>query len=180
MKNDVLISRYTEGLAGALKTGEEYEAVLRELSEFAALLETHELLRRTLLRPFVPAARKAEVLEDVMAHQAYGPKTRRLVALLARRDRLEILAGVVKALPALWKERQGVVTFDVRSVVPLTGAQRTRLEATLAALEKKPVSCAYRLDPAIVGGLVVRKGNRVYDASLKGRLERLKEIIRER
>ena len=42
------------------------------------------------------------------------------------------------------------------------------------------MSCAYALDPSIVGGLLVRKGNTVYDVSLKGQLERLKEIIRER
>jgi F-type H+-transporting ATPase subunit delta len=180
MKNDILISRYAEGLAGALHSAGEYEAVLREISEFAGLLGTHELLKATLLRPFVPAARKAGVLEEVLAHQGYAEKTRRLVTLLAQRGRLEILADIARILPALWKTRQGVVTFDVRSVVPLTGAQRAALEATLAAREKKPVSCVYGLDAAIVGGLVVRKGNRVYDASLKGELERLKEIIRER
>jgi len=180
MKNDVLISRYAEGLAGALRTEEEYAAVSAELGEFAGLLESHELLRATLLRPFVPSARKAEILEDVLARQAYRDKTRRLVLLLAQRGRLDILGDIVRALPALWKARQGVVTFEVRSVVPLKDGQRARLEDTLRTLERRPVSCVYALDPAIVGGLVVRKGNMVYDASLKGQLERLKDTIRER
>jgi F-type H+-transporting ATPase subunit delta len=180
MKNDVPINRYAEGLAGALRTGEEYATVSRELGEFAGLLDSHDLLRATLLRPFVPAARKTEVLEEVLARQAYGDKTRRLILLLAQRGRLDILGGVVRALPALWQKRQGVVTFQVRSVVPLKEGQRATLEETLRALEKRPVSCTYALDPSIVGGLVVRKGNMVYDVSLKGQLERLKEIIRER
>jgi F-type H+-transporting ATPase subunit delta len=180
MKNDVPINRYAEGLAGALRTAEEYAAVSGELGEFAGLLDSHDLLRATLLRPFVPAARKTEVLKEVLARQAYGDKTRRLILLLAQRGRLDILGGVVRALPALWQKRQGVVTFHVRSVVPLKEGQRATLEETLRSLEKRPVSCTYALDPSIVGGLVVRKGNMVYDVSLKGQLERLKEIIRER
>jgi F-type H+-transporting ATPase subunit delta len=180
MKNDVPISRYAEGLAGALRTEEEFATVSGELAEFAGLLETHDLLRATMLRPFVPAARKAEVLEDVLGRQGYRDKTRRLVLLLAQRGRLDILGGVVRALPALWKKRRGIVTFEVRSVVPLKEAQRARLEETLQTLERRPVSCAYALDPSIVGGLLVRKGNMVYDVSLKGQLERLKETIRER
>jgi ATP synthase F1 delta subunit len=180
MKNDVLTNRYTEGLAGALRTSEEYEAVSQELAGFSGLLASHTLLRETLLRPFVPAARKAAVLRDVLDHQAYGDKARRLLLLLAQHGRLPILADIVAALPAHWQKRQGVVTFEVRSVVPLKDAQRARLEERLRTIEKRPVSCMYALDPAIVGGLVIRKGNRVYDVSLKGQLERLKEKIRER
>ena len=63
---------------------------------------------------------------------------------------------------------------------PLKDVQKARLEERLRAIEKRPVACTYVLDPAIVGGLVVRKGNKVYDVSLKGQLERLKEKIRER
>lgn len=180
MKNDVPVNRYTEGLAGALRTPEEYEAVSKELAGFAGLLASHALLRETLLRPFVPAARKAVVLSDVLDHQAYGDKTRRLLLLLAQHGRLAILADVVAALPDHWQKRQGVVTFEIRSVVPLKDGQKARLEEKLRTIEKRPVACTYVLDPAIVGGLVVRKGNKVYDVSIKGQLERLKEKIRER
>ena len=180
MKNDVLVNRYAEGLAGALPTAEEYEAVSRELAGFSGLLASHALLRETLLRPFVPAARKTAVLGDIIDHQAYRDKTRRLLLLLAQRRRLDILTDIVAALPGLWQKRQGIVTFEVRSVVPLKDAQRVRLEEELRTIEKRPVACTYALDPAIVGGLVIRKGNMVYDVSLKGQLERLKEKIRER
>jgi ATP synthase F1 delta subunit len=180
MKNDVPVNRYTEGLAGALRTAEEYETVSKELAGFAGLLTSHALLRETLLRPFIPAARKTAILHDVLDHQAYRDKTRRLLLLLAQHGRLDILADIVAALPAHWQKRQGVVTFEVRSVVLLKDTQIARLEEELRTIEKGPVACTYALDPAIVGGLVIRKGNKVYDVSLKGQLERLKEKIRER
>ena len=91
---------------------------------------------------------------------------------------MEILSQIVRALPAVWNDRQGVVTFEVRSVIPLKDSQRRKLQKELEAIEKAPVCCTYVLDPGIVGGIYVKKGNMVYDVSLKGQLERLKEKIR--
>ncbi|HEX2694263.1 MAG TPA: F0F1 ATP synthase subunit delta, partial [Acidobacteriota bacterium] len=65
------------------------------------------------------------------------------------------------------------------SAVPLTDDQKVRLTATLESLERKPVSLGYRIDPGIIGGLALRKGNVVYDVSVEGDLLRLKEKITE-
>jgi len=180
MKNQVLVKRYTEGLAGALKTEEEYRTVGRELGEFSALLEENEELRLVLLRPFLSAGKKARIVQDLLARERYQDKSARLIVLLLRHRRLDLLPGIVRDLPELWRERQGIVTFEVRSVVPVGDGQRARLEETLGKIENGPVACTYVLDPAIVGGLTIKKGNMVYDVSLKGQLERLREKIRER
>jgi len=180
MRNQALVKRYAEGLAGALKSVEEYDAVRRELSEFSDILETNANLRDVLLRPFLPAEKKTRIVEDVLDRQSCLEKTRRFVHLLLRHRRMEILSPVLRDLPSLWNEHHGVVSFEIRSVVPVEDGQRIKLEAELRKLEGRPVSCAYVLDPGIVGGLYIKKGNMVYDVSLKGQLERLKEIIRER
>lgn len=180
MKNQVLVKRYTEGLAAALKTEEEYRAVSRELAEFSALLEENDKLRLVLLRPFLPAGKKAQIVQDLLARERYQDKTGRLIALLLRHRRLDLLTRIVRDLPELWRERQGIVTFEVRSAVPVGDGQKARLETELRKLENGPVACTYVLDPAIIGGLHVKKGNMVYDVSIKGQLERLKEKIRER
>lgn len=180
MRNQVLVRRYAEGLAGALKSVEEYDAVRRELVEFSDLLETNANLREALLRPFLPAEKKTRIVQDVLDRQSCLEKTRRFVNLLLRHRRMEILSPVLRDLPSLWNEHQGVVSFEIRSVVPVEDGQRIKLEAELRKLEGRPVSCTYVLDPGIVGGLYIKKGNMIYDVSLKGQLERLKEIIRER
>jgi len=180
MRFRILVKRYDEGLAAALKTEEEFGIVSRELAEFADLLHTNETLRRILLSPFLETSKKNLIAGEIFSAQAYHPKTVRFLGLLLRHRRLDLLPEVMAALPELWKEHRGVVTFEVRSVVPLTGVQSRRLEEELSRLEGRPVFCNYLLDPAVVGGLTVRKGNFVYDVSLKGQLERFKENIRER
>ncbi|MBM3312296.1 MAG: ATP synthase F1 subunit delta [Candidatus Aminicenantes bacterium] len=180
MKSPVLVKRYVEGLAAALKDEAEFELVHRDIAAFAAALESHSALGTVLLRPFLATAKKEAIVRGILDAQGGSPKTRRFLLLLARHRRLDILPAVVKALPVLWRERRGVRTFEVASVVPLAQGQRTRLEAELRRVEGTDVSCVYKLDPGLVGGLLVKCGNLVYDVSLKGQLERLRSVIQER
>jgi F-type H+-transporting ATPase subunit delta len=179
MRNQILVKRYAEGLAAALRTESEYEAVRRDLDEYSGLLRESAELSAALIRPFLALARRQEIAEDVFERLALQTKTRRFLRLLIQHGRCEILRDIIRDLPAVWDAQNGVVPFEVRSVVPLSDAQRTRLEAGLRALEKRPVACSYVLDPRIIGGLAVRKGNMIYDVSLRGQLERLKSEIRE-
>jgi ATP synthase F1 delta subunit len=180
MKSQLLVKRYAVGLAAALKSEEEYRTVSRELAEFAALLESHRPLNRAILRPFLSAAKKEKIIRDILLEERASDKTGRFLLLLLRHGRLEILPSIVRDLPELWRMKNGIVTFEVRSAVPVRDVQKQRLEAELTKLENRPVACRYALDPAVVGGLLIIKGNLVYDVSLKGQLERLKENIRER
>lgn len=180
MRSQVLVKRYTEGLAASLKSEAEYATVRGELAEFSGLLEGNVEIRNVLLRPFLDTAKKMQIVKDVLDRQSYHVKTCRFIRLLLEHRRLEILAQVVRDLPEQWKERQGIVSYEVRSVVSITDDKRIKLEEELRKLEKRPVYCTYVLDPEIIGGLYIKKGNMVYDVSLKGQLERFKEKIRER
>jgi len=180
MKNQTLVKRYTDGLAGAFSSDSEYEAVSRELADFSALLNANASLRHALLRPFLNAAKKGSLVRAVLEAEKAQAKTARFLELLLHHGRLEILSDVLAALPTAWRDRSGILSFEVSSVVPLSAAQKKRLEAELALIENHPVHCDYALDPSLIGGLSVRRGNLIYDASLKGRLEQLKAQIRER
>jgi F-type H+-transporting ATPase subunit delta len=180
MKDETLVRRYAEGLAGALRTETEFAAVSRELEEFAVLLRENDGLRQALLGPFFATPKKMRIVEDVLAVQAGDPKTARFLLLLLRHKRLAVLPRILADLPAIWRERRGVHVFQVRSVVSLSESQRRRLEEELIRLEDGRVFCSYVLDPSIIGGLSIHRGNFVYDVSLKGQIERLKEHITER
>jgi F-type H+-transporting ATPase subunit delta len=67
----------------------------------------------------------------------------------------------------------------VSSVIPLSPSQKDRLEETLSSLEQRSIKLEYRIDPSLIGGLSIRKGNMVYDVSIEGDLERLKQKIVE-
>jgi F-type H+-transporting ATPase subunit delta len=179
MKNPTLVKRYAKGLIGALHQDSEYAAVYAELSAIGGLLETSRELSKILVSPFVPKKKKDQIIKNVLSTSPSSEKTARFLDLLLAHNRLDILAEVLRAVPLLWKERQGVQTFEVSSAFSLTDQQRERLRAELERLEGKPVFLDYRIDPGLVGGLSLRKGNVIYDASVQGRLAKLKEKMIE-
>ena len=179
MKNRILVRRYTQGLVGALKDEAEFIAVNRELAEFRELVSSHGALKGTLASPFVAARKKTQVIRDVLAVSGITGKTSRFVLLLLGHGRLNLLGDILEELPVFWNERRGLATFEVSSVVTLAEVQKKRLQAELERLEGRPVSLRYSIDPGLVAGLSLQKGNFVYDVSLKGHLEKFKEKIRE-
>lgn len=93
--------------------------------------------------------------------------------------RLELLPEIVESMPEVWNEKKGVSTLEVASVVPLSDKQKKKLQEKLTKLEKRKVSLKYRIDPELIAGLWIRRGNIVYDVSLKGSLVNLKDKIIE-
>ena len=179
MKSQVLVKRYCQGLLGSLRTEEEFASVLAELRSLSTLMAEQKQLGDVLLTPFVPPSRKQKIAEEIMERLSLQPKVRRFFSLLLEKDRLDLLPEIIALLPDLWNEARGVATLEVFSVVPLTPSQRTALQEKLEKIERQPVVLKYRQDPSLIGGLTLRKGNIVYDVSLKGSLERLKEHIIE-
>jgi F-type H+-transporting ATPase subunit delta len=179
MKNRVLIKRYSQGLINAIGDEEEFTAILKELHGFFDLLESQMELKRILQSPFFPMTKKKNLMNELLETLSFRPKTNRFIGLCLENERLEFFEDILEFLPELWNEEQGVSTFEVSSVVPLNENQKNRLKEKLELLEKKPVFLKYRSDPSLVGGLSLRQGNIVYDVSIRGNLDRLKENIVE-
>jgi F-type H+-transporting ATPase subunit delta len=177
MKNLGIVKKYAEALAGAVKDQREFEAVGSEIRAFLDLFVSREDLRRALVRPFVNARKRSAILEAVLARAGTGPKASRFLTLLLGHKRLRLLAEIMEALPEAWSEKHGIVTYEVTSAVALTDEQKTKLSKTLEASGKNPVRLVSKIDPAVVGGLALRKGNIVYDASVEGELTALKERL---
>lgn len=177
MKNLALVKKYAQGLVLAVKDKAEYDSVTGEVRAFLDLVEKREDLRKALVSPFVNIRKKEAVLDEVLARLKSGGKAARFVKLLLGNKRLDLLGAIVDALPEAWSERLGVVTYEVTSAVALTPAQRKRLAEGLGASEGKHVRLVERTDPEIVGGVALRKGHIVYDASVEGRLAALRERL---
>jgi F-type H+-transporting ATPase subunit delta len=179
MKNRALVDRYAEGLVLALADAADYARVEGELAGLRRLFGDNEELKRALANPLLTAGRKAEIVGDLLDRLVLSEKTRRFVRLLMEHNRLDLVDGVLEILPAAWAAKLGVVSYEVTSAVPLDEGRRRRLAAELERLEGAPVRLTFGLDPSVLGGLRVRKGNLVYDASIRGGLDRLREHILE-
>lgn len=150
-----------------------------ELGEFENFISAQIKLQETLKSPFLPATKKTEIAAQILERSSIGNKAKRFLLLLVENSRLALLPEILKLLPVLWNEEQGIATFEVNSVIPLNAAQKKRLEEKLFRLESRPVRLTYKIAPSLIGGLSIRKGNIVYDASIQGDLERLKQKIAE-
>ncbi len=179
MKKEILVQRYGHGLIDALRGEAEFQAVLGEIKDMSGLFFTPGALEDFLASPFVVKSKKARALRDILSRAALNPKTTRFLLLLLDKGRLELLPEIVEILPELWNESRGVLTARVASAVPLSDAQRRRLTERLEQLEGRPVSLTCAIDPTLVGGLTVTVNHQVYDISIKGRAEKLMEIITE-
>jgi len=179
MKTLVLVKKYALGLVNALKGDAEFSLVSQELDEFLTFIQPHKELSDLLASPLVPASKKALIIKNVLKACSLAEKASRFLLLLAEHNRLNLLPDILQVLPVLWHERKGVSTFEVNSVVALTESQKERLQKELERLERRPVYLQYRIDPDLVAGISLRKGNVVYDASIRGHLAKIKEKICE-
>jgi len=173
-----LARRYARALlAVADAKGKDAALELKqELRGFAALVEGHEPLRRLLAQPAISADAKRRVVMALAERARPTPLVARLVELLAARDRLALVGEVATAYAVLANAAHGVVTAEVVSAAPLQPAQQDALVAALAS-GKGSVELTSEVEPALVGGLVVRVAGRTYDGSVSTRLLALRRRL---
>ena len=173
-----VIRAYAEALVNAAEKGNEAEAVLGELDEINAdVLLAHPQFATLLASPFVPAADKDRILAETLEGRAL-PTVLRFLRVLNRHGRLDLLASIARVGREIWDRRQNRRPVTIRSAVPLDEAQLASVTDAVAAYAGRPVQLTAKVDPELIGGLVVRLGSRMVDASLKTKLQNLELSMR--
>ena len=171
-------ARYAQALFDLAVESNAVDAVEADLKSLKAMVQTSPDLRRLLASPRFTAEDKAKGLTVLAERMKAGPLILKVLGLLAANRRTGVLVGVIEAFQRLAANRRGQVAAHVVTAVALTRAQEKSLAAALRqALGKDPQIDA-RVDPAILGGLKVRVGSRLYDASLKSKLDTLKYALK--
>jgi F-type H+-transporting ATPase subunit delta len=172
----VVADRYAKALLEvALDRKTSLDRLGNELEAFGSLLERENALRAALEAPTIPAAKRVAILEGVFASAKAAPETLNLLRLLARNERIPLLPLVADSFRRLVLEHEGIQPGEVISAHPLSADQKKRLAGQLGQALGKTMELTYRTDPEIVGGVVVRVGNRIFDASVTTQLRRFKE-----
>ena len=168
--------RYARALFDvAAEAGDDLRELEGGLVAFVEAVETSQPLLRALGSPATPRESRAALAESVARRIAPGTRLSRFAALMVSKDRVGSLAEAAGAFSALVDEREGVVVGEVTSAQRLDPATRSRLEGALGKAFGGRARLAFREDPNLLGGLVLRTGNRIYDASLKRELARFTE-----
>lgn len=152
-------------------------ALVGELSALAALIEGNDELRRVLLNPSLGAEPRRRLLAGILAQAGATPLVARLVDLLARHDRVGLLPALAEEYAAALNQREGRVSAEAVSAVPLAEAQRAALAQALGSALGRSVELKARVDPAVLGGVRVTVGGRTYDGTVRSRLAALRERL---
>jgi len=124
--------------------------------------------------------RKAEVLEKAFGPEHVHPLLAQFLLVLNDHDRLDLLGAVLIQGQRIYLRRGNKFLVDVASAVPLTEPEQERVKALLTKITGAEPVLYYRVDPDLVGGLLIRTGSWLFDGSVRGRLRTLREILFER
>ncbi len=150
---------------------------LAELRTIAALLAESSDLRCVWENPAIPAEQKRSVLDVITDRDGISKYVRNLVAVLIDHRRMHFLEPIVVQLEKELDARLGFAEADIISARELGDAEKREFEAHVKKLTGKKVRAHYQHDASLLGGAILRLGSTIYDGSVKGQLERLKEAI---
>lgn len=142
----------------------------------ATSLVGDEQVARIVNSPAVPLADRAKMLDTILGGRLAEPAVN-LVKLLDVRGRLTLLPAIAGHYVSLLDRSRGIVAATVTSAAPLEGEEMAAVQTRIEALTGRTVRLSPVVDPALIGGLTVRVGDRLIDASVRGRLERLRDQL---
>jgi F-type H+-transporting ATPase subunit delta len=171
--------RYAVALFELASASGETDAVSGALKRFAALVEESDDLKRLVGSPvFTPEQQQAAV-GAVLDRAGIGGITGNFIRLVAQKRRLFALPAMTRAYEALLAERKGIVPAELTVAEPMPESMLSELKSALRKAEGKEVSLSVKINPDIIGGMVVKLGHRMIDASLKTKLNALRVAMRE-
>ncbi len=178
MKSTRVAHRYAHALMEIAEEQHAVEQVAADLALIGATVKASRDLRLLLASPVIREGKKKAVFQDLWGSQLHR-STMAFLLLLAKKQREPVLPEVIEEFAALHDQKLGVVGAEVRTAVPISTAQEAELRKELSRSTGKRVRLRTSIDPSIRGGLVVRIGDRVVDASVRRQLERLRERFLE-
>lgn len=170
--------RYAQALFDLANEQKQIAAVEADLRSLKTALAESRDLRILLASPAFTAEEKGRGLAAIAAKAKFNATTRKFLGLLAANSRASFLPSVITSFQALAAKARGAVSAQVVTALPLTAAQSKGVAAALRQALGKDPEIETRVDPAILGGIKVQVGSRLFDASLKSKLDSLKFALK--
>ena len=171
-------SRYARAFVDVVVDGRlDANRVLQELEAIAAIARESEELRKVWESPAIPAEQKRGLLDAIVAKQKISRPVRNFIAVLIDHRRISMLEQVLKDFQHELDNRMGFAEADISSARELSDSERRSLEAQVEKLTGKKVRARYSRDASLLGGAVVRLGSTIYDGSVAGQLERIRQQL---
>lgn len=172
------VSHYARAFADVVTERKlDSAAIDRQLADFLATWDGSKDLREVFENPAIATEQKIAILDKMNAKLGMFRETRNFLAVLIKNDRIVNLHEVIQAFRTELQERQGIRQAEITTARELSEQEKSTLLVGVGKLAGAKIQPSFKLDKSILGGAVVRIGSMVYDGSVKGRLERLKETL---
>jgi F-type H+-transporting ATPase subunit delta len=171
--------RYATALFELARDEKSVDAVKADLERFTAMLADSPELTRLVRSPVFSADIQSRALAAVLEKAGIGGITANFLKVLTANRRLFAVTDVIRAFRALVAKFKGEATADVTVAEPLNDKNLEAIKSALKAVTGKDVSLNVNVDPAIIGGLVVKLGSRMVDTSLRTKLNSIKHAMKE-
>lgn len=181
---DVTVERiaavYAEAFLDAAEVAGETEALVPELTDLVReVLDPWPDFEAILASSVISHEEKSRILQRVLGGRV-SARLLNFLQVLSRRGRLDCLRAIARAVQEEWIRRRNQVRVKVKTAVPLTAAVVAELERSLESLlERRPI-IEQRVEPGLLGGIVIEVGDTVFDASVAVQLERVRKQIIDR
>ena len=173
-----LTDRYAAALYAHADENHALDTVVFQMENLGRMIDGSADFRRLLESPLIDVKTATSAAQAVLVNEGFGKEIRDFVGVISVNRRLRALRDIVSAFATLVAERRGIVTAHVASAHPLNDVQRQQLRARLIEAGYGNVNIDERVEPDLLGGLIVKIGARLYDTSLKSRLQRLQYAMK--
>jgi F-type H+-transporting ATPase subunit delta len=173
MKAIRLYAQILVDVAAAPGAGLDLNKLVLELKGFASILSESPTARKTFQSPAISEDEKNKILTALCDRDQVSPMSRRFLALLAKRGRLEVLPEILVQIETLQIEKAGGLIGDLVSAVQLDAAALSEVTQALSKKMKKPVHLNSKVDPSVIAGIKVTVSGVTYDGTVRSKLDKL-------
>jgi F-type H+-transporting ATPase subunit delta len=173
-----VLGRYARAYAEvAVKNKLNPEKTVAEFQQMSDVVNGSRELRNVLQNPAVSREQKLKLLDSIIQHTGASKMLRNFLAVLIDHRRIGNIGDVLEQFKQDLDRRMGIAEAKVSSVRELSSAEKKSLEQQLAAITGKTVRATYSQDASLLGGVLVRVGSTIYDGSVQGRLQRMRQEL---
>ncbi len=173
---DALVRSYAEAMFRVAAAEGELDAAERQLFAFARLLESDGRVREALIDPALPVENKRALIADALGERA-NPLAVNMLGFIVEQGRARELGRIVDELAEVAAETREHAVAEVRSAVPLDESRTKKLADALSKATGRQIEVRVVVDPSLVGGVVAKVGNEVFDGSVRSRLDEAREHL---
>ena len=173
---EIASKRYSQSLFEAAQENGKLKLVFEELAGLKKVIEDNQSFFKVLEFPFITLDEKYKIINEVFS-QSFDPIICDFLKVLIEKDRVYVLEDIIKDFEELYYDYSRLLKVQVVTAFELKEEYRIRLALKLKELFKQDIVLEVSVDPAIVGGLLIRAKDKIIDATLKGKLDRMKDNL---